>query len=102
MGGEWYKEQSGIVREHSNSKYPDCSLSIDKLSDDHSGVYHFRFYTVLHTSWITGRSGVTVSVTRNDEHIQLTIYFLFFLFIVEIIFKVESTMPFNLSSQTCG
>ena len=75
--GEWNEENRGRVREHSNSKYPDCSLKIDKLSDDHSGVYHFRFYTALHTSWITGRSGVTVSVTRNDEHIQLTIYFLF-------------------------
>ena len=76
-GGEWYKEKRGRVREHSNSDYPDCSLKIDKLSDDHSGVYHFRFYTTLHWSWITGRSGVSVSVIRNNEHIQLTIYFLF-------------------------
>ena len=56
----------------------DCSLTIDKLSDDHSGVYHFRFYTTLHRKyWITGKPGVTVSVTRNDEHIQLTVCFLF-------------------------
>ena len=76
-GGEWYEEKRGIVRGHSNYNYPDCSLKIDKLSDEHSGVHYFRFYTALHTSWITGRSGVTVSVTRIDEHIQLTIYFLF-------------------------
>ena len=106
MGLDIILEESGMkrkegVREHSNSDYPDCSLKIDKLSDDHSGVYHFRFYTTLHTRWITGRSGVTVSVTRNDEHILLTICFLFFLIIMEIIFKVESTMTSNLSSQTC-
>ena len=77
IGGEWYEEKRGRVREHSNSDYPDCSLKIDKLSDDHSGVYHFRFYTALHLSWITDNTGVTVSVTRNDEHIQLTICFLF-------------------------
>ena len=77
MRGEWYEEKRGRIREHSDSYYPDCSLKIDKLSDDHSGVYHFRFYTTIYTSWIRGRSGVTVSVTRNDEHIQLTICFLF-------------------------
>ena len=78
MGGEWYEEKRGRVREHSNSDYPDCSLKIDKLSDDHSGVYHFRFDTEQNKrGWITGRSGVTVSVTRNDEHIQLTICFIF-------------------------
>ena len=77
----------------------DCSLTIDKLSDDHSGVYHFQFRTNSHRSWITGMSGVTVSVTRNDGHIQLTICFLF-LIIMEIIFKVESLMTSNLSSQT--
>ena len=76
-GGEWYKETRVIVRGHSNSKYPDCSLKIDTLSDDHSGVYHFRFYTALQTRWITGRSGVSVSVTRNDEHKQLTVCFIF-------------------------
>ena len=77
IGGEWYEKKRGKVREHSNSDYPDCSLKIDKLSDDHSGVYHFRFYTALHLSWITDNTGVTVSVTRNDEHIQLTICFIF-------------------------
>ena len=75
-GGEWYEEKRGRVRVHSNSDYPDCSLTIDKLSDDHSGVYYFRFYTA-YRSWITGRPGVTVSVTRKDEHIQLTFCFIF-------------------------
>ena len=68
-GGEWYKEKKGRVREHSNSDYPDCSLKIDKLSDDDSGVYYFQLKTFLHPSWITGTPGVTVSVTRNDEHL---------------------------------
>ena len=78
IGGEWYEEKIGRVSGHSYSKYPDCSLKIDKLSDDHSGVYYFRFYTTLHRKyWITGKPGVTVSVTRNDEHIQLTVCFLF-------------------------
>ncbi|XP_041958523.1 B-cell receptor CD22-like [Alosa sapidissima] len=63
LGGEWYEEKSGRVIKHSHSNYPDCSLNIDKLSDGDSGVYHFRFYTVLHTGWITARSGVTLSVT---------------------------------------
>ena len=93
--GWWLNETGGIVREHSNSDYPDCSLNIDKLSDEHSGVYHFQFPT----NPPTGRSGITVSVTRNDEHIQLTICFLI---IMEMIFKVEATMTSNLSSQTCG
>ena len=78
MRGEWYEEKRGRIREHSDSYYPDCSLKIDKLSDKHSGVYHFRFDTEQNKrGWITGRSGVTVSVTRNDEHIQLTICFIF-------------------------
>ena len=77
IGGEWYEEKKGRVREQSDSDNRDCSLKIDKLSNDHSGVYHFRFYTALQTRWITGRSGVSVSVTRNDEHILLTICLLF-------------------------
>ena len=78
LRGEWYEENRGIVREHSNSDYPDCSLKIDKLADDHSGVHYFRFRTNEAWTWITGRSGVTVSVIRNDKDIQLTIYFIFF------------------------
>ncbi|XP_062390049.1 sialoadhesin-like [Sardina pilchardus] len=60
--GEWYKERSGRARQHNPPGY-DCSLKIDTLSNDHSGVYHFRYYTTLHRSWITGRSGVEVFVT---------------------------------------
>ncbi|XP_076146780.1 sialoadhesin-like isoform X2 [Alosa pseudoharengus] len=62
LGGEWYEERSGRVRDHNPPNY-DCSLKIDKLSDDHSGVYHFRFYTTRHHNWITGRSGVVLSIT---------------------------------------
>ncbi|KAL2086844.1 hypothetical protein ACEWY4_017903 [Coilia grayii] len=61
--GEWYKEKSGRVREHSDSNYPHCSLQIDKLSDEHAGVYHFQFYTAFHQRWIRGGSGIRVSVT---------------------------------------
>ncbi|XP_076136805.1 B-cell receptor CD22-like [Alosa pseudoharengus] len=60
--GEWYEQRSGRVRRHNPPDY-DCSLKIDKLSDDHSGVYQFRFYTTLDRSWITGRSGVALSIT---------------------------------------
>ncbi|KAL2086839.1 hypothetical protein ACEWY4_017898 [Coilia grayii] len=63
IGGEWYKEKSGRVREHSDSNYPHCSLQIDKLSDEHAGVYHFQFYTAFHQRWIRGGSGIRVSVT---------------------------------------
>ena len=77
MEGEWYEVKRGRVRGHSDSDYPDCSLEIDKLSDEHSGVYYFQFYTAPHRGWMTGRPGVTVSITRNDEHIQLTICFIF-------------------------
>ncbi|XP_076146228.1 B-cell receptor CD22-like isoform X1 [Alosa pseudoharengus] len=62
LGGEWYEEKTRRVRAHSNSKYPVCSLNIDNLSYDHSGVYHFRFYTTLHRSWITSKPGITVTV----------------------------------------
>ncbi|XP_076126984.1 uncharacterized protein LOC143106523 [Alosa pseudoharengus] len=62
-GGEWYKKNTGRFREHSNSKYPDCSLKLDNLSNGQSGVYQFRFWTSLHWSWITGSSAVTLSVT---------------------------------------
>ncbi|XP_062391049.1 sialoadhesin-like [Sardina pilchardus] len=61
--GEWYEEQRGRVREHSNSKYPDCSLNIDNLSDNLTGVYQFHFNTTLHSSWITGNSAAILSVT---------------------------------------
>ncbi|KAL2086799.1 hypothetical protein ACEWY4_017858 [Coilia grayii] len=61
--GEWYEQKGGRVREHSHSNYPDCSLQIDKLSDEHAGVYHFQFSTALQRSWITGGSGIRVSVT---------------------------------------
>ncbi|KAG5278644.1 hypothetical protein AALO_G00101200 [Alosa alosa] len=60
--GEWYEERSGRVRGHNPPNY-DCSLKIDKLTDDHSGVYQFRFYTTLHRSWITSKPGITVTVT---------------------------------------
>ncbi|XP_041958677.1 sialoadhesin-like [Alosa sapidissima] len=63
QGGEWQKEKRGRVREHSNSKYPDCSLNIENLSDEDSGVHRFRFYTTLYLSWITGSSAVSLSVT---------------------------------------
>ena len=36
----------------------------------HSAVYQFRFYSSLQTSWITGRSGVTLSVTGTEEYIK--------------------------------
>ena len=77
LEGYWSNDTGWRVKEHSNSEYPDCSLNIDKLSDDRSGVYHFQFYTNIHPSWITGRPGVTVSVTSNNEHIQLTVCFIF-------------------------
>ena len=64
--GEWYEEQRGRVEEHSNSKYPDCSLNIDNLSDNLTGVYQFHFNTTLHSSWITGNSAVILSVTGSD------------------------------------
>ena len=92
MGGEWYEEKRGRVRGHSNSDYPDCSLTIDKLSDDHSGVYYFRFYTTLHMSWITGSSGVTLSVTGTHKYIK---------YITWITFQDEAFMNAYLSSQTC-
>ncbi|XP_076128138.1 uncharacterized protein LOC143109144 isoform X2 [Alosa pseudoharengus] len=60
--GEWYNERSGNITKL-NYKYPDCSLKITKLSDDHTGVYYFRFYGTLYRSWITSSSGVTLSVT---------------------------------------
>ncbi|XP_048105000.1 B-cell receptor CD22-like, partial [Alosa alosa] len=60
--GEWYEERSGSVRKYLY-KYPDCSLNIDKLSHKLSGVYHFRFHTSQHRRWISGTSGVTLSVT---------------------------------------
>ncbi|XP_041960693.1 B-cell receptor CD22-like isoform X3 [Alosa sapidissima] len=63
LGGEWYEEKSGRVIKHSHSNYPDCSLNIDTLSDGDSGVYQFRFYTVLHLTWMTSKPGITVSVT---------------------------------------
>ncbi|XP_076128402.1 B-cell receptor CD22-like isoform X2 [Alosa pseudoharengus] len=63
LGGEWYEEKSGRVIQHSHSTYPDCSLNIDNLSDGDSGVYQFRFYTVLHLKWITSERGITLSVT---------------------------------------
>lgn len=70
LRGEWYEEKSGRVIERSKSNYPDCSLEMDKLTDEHSGVYHFRFYTSLHlTSWIAGSSGVTLPVTGNNNYI---------------------------------
>ncbi|KAL2086837.1 hypothetical protein ACEWY4_017896 [Coilia grayii] len=63
QGGGWYKNQREKFREHSNSNYPDCSLKIENLSEEDSGVYHFKFYTVLHLSWITDTSGVELSIT---------------------------------------
>ncbi|XP_076146109.1 B-cell receptor CD22-like [Alosa pseudoharengus] len=60
--GEWYEERSGRVIKYYPPDY-DCSLKIDKLTDDHSGVYQFRFYTTLHRSWIISKLGITVSVT---------------------------------------
>ncbi|XP_041960782.1 HEPACAM family member 2-like [Alosa sapidissima] len=63
LGGEWYEEKSGRVIKHSHSNYPDCSLNIDTLSDGDSGVYQFRFYTVLHLKWMTSKPGITLSVT---------------------------------------
>ena len=77
--GEWNKDKNRRVGKLSDSDDRDCSLTIYKLSDNHSGVYHFQFYTEQHKlGSITGRSGVTVSVTRNDEHMmQLTICFIF-------------------------
>ncbi|XP_041958609.1 B-cell receptor CD22-like [Alosa sapidissima] len=62
IGGEWYEETRERVRRHNPPDY-NCSLKIDKLSDDHSGVYRFQFYTTLHYSWITGRPGVELSIT---------------------------------------
>ncbi|XP_076126172.1 B-cell receptor CD22-like isoform X1 [Alosa pseudoharengus] len=60
--GEWYEERSGRVIKYDPLNY-DCSLKIDKLTDDHSGVYQFRFLTTLHLSWITSKPGITVTVT---------------------------------------
>ncbi|XP_041958696.1 B-cell receptor CD22-like [Alosa sapidissima] len=60
--GEWIKDK-GTVRKHSDSKYPDCSLKIDNLSNDHVGVYNFRFSTTLRLYWLTGQSGIVVSIT---------------------------------------
>ncbi|XP_041958692.1 B-cell receptor CD22-like isoform X2 [Alosa sapidissima] len=62
-GGEWYGEKSQRVIKHSHSNYPDCSLNIDKLSENHAGVYKFRFYTALHLTWITDKTGVVLSIT---------------------------------------
>ncbi|KAG5278735.1 hypothetical protein AALO_G00102180 [Alosa alosa] len=62
-GGEWYGEKSQRVIKHSHSNYPDCSLNIDKLSENHTGVYKFRFYTALHLTWITDKTGVVLSIT---------------------------------------
>ena len=90
--GEWYEEKSGRVREHSYSDYLSCSLKIDKLSDEHSGVHYFRFYTTLHMSWITGSSGVTLSVTGTLKYIKS---------ITWITFQDEAFMNAYLSSQTC-
>lgn len=64
-GGQWYKEQSGRVSDHRNSRHPDCSLTLDNLSDDHAGIYKFRFYTSLHSNWITGLTGIRLSVTGD-------------------------------------
>ncbi|XP_076147342.1 B-cell receptor CD22-like isoform X2 [Alosa pseudoharengus] len=61
--GELYKEKSQRVIKHSNSNYPDCSLNINKLSENHAGVYKFRFYTALHLTWITDKTGVVLSIT---------------------------------------
>src|SRR4029434_3543455 len=33
-------------------------------------VHYFRFYTTLHMSWITGSSGVTLSVTGTHKYIK--------------------------------
>lgn len=73
VGGEWYKERRrGTVREVSNAnKYPDCSLKIGTLADHHAGVYHFRFYTTLHNSWMTGKDGVSLSITGKYSRLQL-------------------------------
>ena len=49
-----------------------CDLTGDRLAESHSGVYQFRFYTSLQTSWTTGRSDVTISVTGTDEYIKST------------------------------
>lgn len=61
--GGWYEKQRGRVRGHSDCKYPDCSLNLDKLSDNDAGVYEFQFQTRQHLSWIKGSPDVTVSVT---------------------------------------
>ncbi|XP_063056330.1 B-cell receptor CD22-like [Engraulis encrasicolus] len=60
--GEWHKEGSSEVKDHSNSK-SDCSLTIDILSDQQAGVYYFQFSTTLSGGWISGKPGITLSVT---------------------------------------
>ena len=70
-GEQWYKDDpKRIVRQHSDFDYPDCSLKIDKLSDDHSGVYYYRFYTNRYAYWIIGRPGIKLSVTGSYDHIH--------------------------------
>ncbi|XP_062400216.1 B-cell receptor CD22-like isoform X2 [Sardina pilchardus] len=54
-GGVWHKNRRQRVREHSRSH--DCSLHIDKLTDEHTGVYHFEMHYDRSTS------GITVTVT---------------------------------------
>lgn len=62
IAGEWYNERNGRATEF-KYKYPDCSLNIDKLSNDHAGVYYFRFYATLYRSWITSDYGLILSLT---------------------------------------
>ncbi|XP_063064386.1 sialic acid-binding Ig-like lectin 12 [Engraulis encrasicolus] len=64
--GEWYEEKRGAVKEHRDYNYPDCSLEIQEVAEEHAGVYHFRFHTVQHQDWITEGSGMTLSVTALE------------------------------------
>lgn len=89
MGGEWYDKKRGIVREVSSvHKYPDCSLKIDELTDQHSGVYCFRFYTFLHRSWITASKGVTLLVTGTEAHIYYRLFSSLLLMRIALKFKL--------------
>ncbi|XP_063064353.1 B-cell receptor CD22-like [Engraulis encrasicolus] len=50
--GEWYRgsESGDVVREHSNTMYPNCSLKIDKLSEEHE-------HSITSSSWFYKKNG---------------------------------------------